>query len=295
MAQITVLGMGAMGSRMAAALLKAGHDVTVWNRSPDKTVPLVAAGAIAATSPRSAVANADFVISMVRDNEASRQVWLDQHIGALAGLRAGAIAIESSTVTVAWVRELYDTCRAHGIAFLDAPVAGSRPQAEAAQLIYFVGGDAAVVARAEPILKTMGSTVHYAGSAGNGAAVKLMINALLSVQIAALGEMMGLIQRCGMDAAKTFEIVSATPVCSPAAKLAASAMLARNFAPMFPIELVEKDLDYVLNFAKENNARTPIIQATAGVLAEALEHGYGADNITGLVQIYLHSQTVDLN
>lgn len=286
MARITVLGMGAMGSRMAAALLRAGHEVTVWSRNPEKTASLVAVGAIAATSPRSAVATADFAISMVRDDKASRQVWLDQHTGALAGLRASAIAIESSTVTVAWVRELYDTCCAYGIAFIDAPVAGSRPQAEAAQLIYFVGGDEAVIAQADPILKAMGSTVHHAGPASSGAAVKLVVNALLSVQVAAMGELIGLIQHCDIDATKLFEIVSATPVCSPAAKLAASAMLARNFAPMFPIELVEKDLGYVLEVAAENTARMPIVQATASVFAEALEHGYGGDNITGLVQLY---------
>lgn len=288
MANVTVLGMGAMGSRMAAALLKAGHEVTVWNRTPDKTAPLVAAGATAATSPRTAVAHADFAISMVRDNEASRQVWLDQNTGALAGLRNGAIAIESATVTIAWTRELYDVCRAHGITFLDAPVAGSRPQAEAAQLIYFVGGDAAVVAQAEPILKAMGSTVHHAGPVGSGAAVKLVANALLAVQVAAMGELMGLMRHGGMDAAKVFEIVSATPVCSPAAKLAANAMLARNFAPMFPIELVEKDLNYVLGAAKENNSRTPIAQATADVFAEAIGRDYSADNITGVAQLYLH-------
>ena len=246
MARITILGMGAMGSRMAAALLRAGHEVTVWNRNPDKTVPLVAVGAISATSPRSAVATADFAISMVRDDEASRQVWLDQHTGALAGLRASAIAIESSTVTVAWVRELYANCCAYGIAFLDAPVAGSRPQAEAAQLIYFVGGEAAVVAQADPILKAMGSTVHHAGPASSGAAIKLVVNALL----------------------------------------AASAMLARNFVPMFPIKLAEKDLGYILEGAAENNARMPMVQATASAFTEAAEHGYGGDNITGLVQLY---------
>ncbi len=286
MARITILGIGAMGSRMAKTLLKAGHEVTVWNRSQDKIAPLIALGARAAISPRAAVATADFAIAMVRDDDASRQVWLSQDTGALVNMPKGAVVIESSTVTIAWARELNQACSAHEIAFLDAPVAGSRPQAEDAQLIYFVGGDAAVVARAEPILKTMGSIVHHAGAAGSGAAVKLVVNALLGVQLAAMAELIGFMRRCGLDVAKVIEIMSATPVCSRATKFAADAMLARNFTPLFPIELVEKDFGYVLETAAVNNARVPMVQAARQVCAQALEYGYGGDNITGLVQLY---------
>lgn len=275
-----------MGSRMSLMLLKAGHEVTVWNRSPKKTIPLVAAGAQDAPTPRLAVANADFAISMVRDDYASRQVWLNQDTGALLSLPRNAVVIESSTVTVVWAQELNRACIKHGADFLDAPVGGSRPQAEAGQLIYFVGGEAAVVARAEHILKAMGSAVHHAGPAGNGAAVKLVINALFGVQLAALGELVGFIQRCGLDAAKVVEILGSTPVCSGAVKVAASAMLARNFAPMFPIELVAKDFGYVLEAAHINNVEMPIAKATQNVFDQAMLHGYGADNITGLVQLY---------
>lgn len=286
MARITILGTGAMGSRMAMALLKAGHEVTVWNRSQNKIAPLVAMGARTASSPRAAVATADFAIAMVRDDDASRQVWLSPDSGALANMPKGAVAIESSTLTMAWAQELDRACDTHGIAFLDAPVAGSRPQAEGAQLIYFVGGDAAAVARAEPILKALGSVVHHAGAAGSGAAIKLVVNALFGVQIAAMGELIGFMRRCGLDAAKVVEIMSTTPVCSRAAKLAADAMLARNFTPLFPIELVEKDFGYVLETAAASNARVPMAQAARQVYAQALEYGYGDDNITGLVQLY---------
>ena len=286
MANVTILGTGAMGSRMSLMLLKAGHEVTVWNRSPKKAIPLAAAGAQVALTPRAAVANADFAISMVRDDYASRQVWLNQDTGALLNLPKNAIAIESSTVTVVWAQELNRACIKHGTDFLDAPVGGSRPQAEAGQLIYFVGGEAAVVARAEHILKAMGSTVHHAGPAGNGVAVKLVINALFGVQLAALGELVGFIQRCGLDAAKVVEILCSTPVCSGAVKVAANAMLARNFAPMFTIELAAKDFGYVLEAAHVNNVEMPIAKATQNVFDQAMSYGYGADNITGLVQLY---------
>jgi 6-phosphogluconate dehydrogenase (decarboxylating) len=150
-----------MGSRMAANLLKAGHAVTVRNRSPAKT--LVTAGAQLAASPKAAAQGADFVIAMVRDDDASRDLWLSPETGAFAGLSQGAVAIESSTLTANWARTLGEEAKQRGLTFLEAPVAGSRPQAEAAQLVYFVGGDAAAAARAEPILKAMGSAIHHVG------------------------------------------------------------------------------------------------------------------------------------
>jgi 3-hydroxyisobutyrate dehydrogenase len=287
MSRIAVLGIGAMGSRMAVALLKAGHEIAVWNRSADRTVPLIEAGARAADTPRDAVEKAEFVICMVRDDDASRYVWLDPEAGAIASLSRNTIAIESSTITVAWARELATHCHRQGVAFLDAPVAGSRPQADAAQLIYFVGGDAETVMKAEPILKTMGNAVHHAGPSGSGAAIKLAVNALYGVQVAAMGELLGLMQRCGVDEAKAVEILSSTPVCSLAAKVAIGAMLTRNFAPLFPIELVEKDFGYVLDTAKLNGAQVPMARTGRQVFAEAIGQGHSGDNITGVAQLYL--------
>jgi len=132
MAEVVVLGLGAMGLRMRANLLKAGHRLTVWNRSKGAADQLIAAGAHLAGSPREAVAEADFVIAMVRDDIASRKIWLDEDAGALAGLKTDAVAIESSTLTPVWIRELAKAASARGVAFLEAPVAGGRPQAEAA-------------------------------------------------------------------------------------------------------------------------------------------------------------------
>jgi 3-hydroxyisobutyrate dehydrogenase len=163
MAKISVLGLGAMGSRMAANLIKAGYQVTVWNRNPSAVQALVAAGALAAPTPKEAARDADFVIAMVRDNEASRQVWLDSDTGALAGMSSHAIAIESSTLTAQWIRELAARLDERAVSLLDAPVVGSTPQAEAAQLIYFVGGDAGTLARSEDVLKAMGSSIHHVG------------------------------------------------------------------------------------------------------------------------------------
>lgn len=286
MTRIAFLGLGAMGARMAARCLAAGHAVTVWNRSPGPAAPLKDQGAGVAGSPAEAAASAEIVISMLRDDEASRAVWLAPQTGALHAMAPGTLAIESSTLTPGWIAELGAAADAAGVAFLDAPVAGSRPQAEAGQLIYFVGGGDADLARAQGVLGAMGGTVHHAGPRGAGAMVKLAVNSLFGLQLAGLAELIGLLDRSGVDPAQALDIIGAVPVCSPAAKAASGAMLAGNFAPAFPIELVEKDFGYVAAAATQANAAIPLAEATRAVFAKAMTAGHGAENITGVVQLY---------
>lgn len=286
MAKIAILGMGAMGSRMAGNLRRAGHTVTVWNRDSSKVTPLVALGAVIAGTPKAAVSGAEIVIAMVRDDEASRQVWLDSESGALGGVDRQAIAIESSTLSLGWIKALSAAAAARGVSFLDAPVVGSRPQAEAAQLIFLAGGDPGVVARAEPVLKVMGIAVHHVGPNGAGAAMKLGINALFGIQVAALAELLALLRLRGVSPARAAEIISSTPVASPAAKGAAQSMLVGAFAPMFPIELVEKDFGYVAEMSNGLDAPTPIAAAARAVVNRAIDAGFRADNITGIVRLY---------
>ncbi len=286
MARVSVLGLGAMGSRMAGALLRAGHGVTVWNRTPGRADPLVAAGARLAGTPCDAVAEAEFALSMVRDDAAAREVWLAPAQGALAGMRRGALAVECSTVTPDWVRELDRACLEAGVACIDAPVAGSRPQAEAGQLIFLVGGEADAVARAEPVLQAMGSAIHHAGPIGSGAMVKLAVNALLGVQIAATAELIGWLGRSGADVGRAARIIAATPVASPAASAAAQGMLAGNFAPLFPVELVRKDLGYLADAAAAVRAGVPMAAAAAEVFARASDEGYGSEQGTAVVKLY---------
>lgn len=284
MSNVAVLGLGAMGSRMAAALLRAGHAVTVWNRTAARADGLV--GARLAASPRAAVAGAEVAIAMLRDDTASRAVWLDPAAGALGGLAQGAIAIECSTLTPAWIAELAETAGGHGVGFLDAPVLGSRPQAEAAQLIHLVGGDAAVLARAEPILRAIGGTIHHAGRAGAGAALKLAANTLFAIQVAAMAEVIGLLRGSGVEVAQAIDILGATPVASPAAKGAGAAMLAGAFAPLFPVDLVEKDLAYAAQAADAGGRRMPLAAAARQVMQAAIAQGLGDDNLTGIVRLY---------
>lgn len=286
MAKVTVLGLGAMGSRMALRLIAAGHQVTVWNRSPERLTAMAEAGAAIAGTPRAAARAAEFVIAMVRDDAASEAVWLDRKTGALADLSAEAVAIESSTLSEAWIATLDAAMVASGIAFLDAPVAGSRQQAEAGQLIYFVGGEAPIFARAEPILAAMASAIHPVGPVGAGTSVKLAVNTLFGVQVAVLAEILGVLGQSGIGPARAVEVLGATPVCSPAAKGAAASMLARSFAPLFPVELIEKDFGYALASAEAAGLAAPMTAAGRGVFAQAIQRGFGGDHLTAVARLY---------
>ncbi|MCB6182368.1 NAD(P)-dependent oxidoreductase [Leeia sp. TBRC 13508] len=285
MSQIAFLGLGAMGSRMAANLLRAGYSLTVWNRSNEPTYPLLHQGAKVARSPKEAVAGADFAISMLRDDEASRHVWLDREGGALAGMKTGAIAIESSTLTPRWIKQFGETAAEKGIDLLEAPVSGSTPQAEMAQLIYLVGGKSTTLNQCDFLLREMGSSIQYVGELGNGALAKLCTNTMLGIQLTTLAELIGILQKCGADVSQVLSAVATTPVWSVVAGRLATSMQAGNFNPQFPISLIEKDFNYILNVV-ESDSFTPTIQAARDVFHEAEAKGLGNQNMTAIVKLF---------
>lgn len=279
---IAVLGLGAMGSRMAKRLLDAGHSVRVWNRSAhQQRDELVALGAVACESPADAVKDCEVAISMVRDDDASRAVWLDA--GALDALGDG-VAIESSTCTPAWITELSAAASKRMVAFLDAPVAGTRPQADAGQLIYLVGGEASALKRVRPVLDVLGGAVHHVGPNGAGATMKLAVNSLFGIQVAALAETLGLLRANGIDDAAAMETLATLPITSKAMVGVGGLMVAKKYAPMFPIDLVEKDFGYVEAAARE---ATPIASAARGAYAKAQSEGLGGENIVAVAKLYM--------
>jgi len=282
--RIAVLGLGAMGSRMAQRLLRAGHNVIVYNRSSAATEALVAEGAAAGKTPCMAAEGAEIVIGMVRDVDASRTIWCDERNGALKSLGQGAIAIESSTLTQGWVCELATRLCTTGASFLDAPVVGSRPQAEAGQLIHLVGGKASTFERAKPVLAALGHAAYHVGPVGAGATLKLVVNALFGAQVALLGELLAVLRGSPCDLAAVTEALSSLPVTSQAAKGALALMLAEQDAPLFPIDLVEKDFSYVLGQPQGN--ALPITAAVHDQFSMAKAGGLAAMNITAIARHY---------
>ena len=286
MAKITFLGLGAMGIRMVKHLLDSNHKVTVWNRTLDKANELIECGATLAKTPAEAALDADFVIAMVRDDAASQFIWLDSENGALTTMRAGAIAIESSTLTPSWVTQLAEKMAEKGVGFVDAPVAGSRPQAEAKKLIFLVGAENDNFAKVEPVLKEMGGPIQHCGPVSAGAKVKLVINALLGVQVAAVAELIGLLKKSEVNTETAVEIIAGSSVASPALAMSSKAMLAETFAPMFPVELIEKDFTYLQEFAETFAVKTPVADTVQRVFNNALNTGFADENMTAVAKLY---------
>ncbi|MDZ5646646.1 NAD(P)-dependent oxidoreductase [Nitrospirillum sp. BR 11828] len=286
MSKVAFLGLGAMGARMAANLVKAGHAVTVWNRSPAATADLKALGATVAPSPRAAAAGADFVIAMVADDTASRAVWLDDKTGALAGLDPEAVAIECSTLSPAWAAQLAAAVTATGAGFLEAPVVGTLPQAQDGKLIILAGGEVTTFETARPALAPLAAAIHHVGPVGRGAVMKLAVNGLLGIQLAAWAEMLGFLGKAGVDGAAALDVLTTLPVASPAAATYARLMQAGDFAVRFPIDLMTKDFRYGTQAADALKADTPVADATLSVLERAREAGHGAENISALIRLY---------
>lgn len=286
MSRITLLGLGAMGQRMARRLLAAGHELTVWNRTPEAAQSFIAAGARTAATPRQAAEGADIVLSMVFDDDASRSLWLDPSDGVVNSLSPSAIAIESSTLSPAWVQQLGENLAARGVSFLDAPVAGSRPQAEAGQLVFMVGGDASTLDKVRPVLATLGSSVHHMGPVGSGAWLKLSVNTLFATQVVAMAEQLGLLRRAGLDPQRALEALRAMPVLSPTAAGAGTLMLAANYAPQAPVDLIIKDLGYALAAGEHSGASLPITGAVAARFMDAKAAGMGGENLVAVAKLY---------
>lgn len=283
MSRVAVLGLGAMGARIAQRLLAAGHAVCVWNRSPAALTALCVIGAEPAPTPRAALIGAEFALSLLRDDEASRSVWFDPHDGALAGLAGGAIALEASTLSPALARELAAAVDARGAGFLDVPVVGSRPQAEAGTLVTLAGGDASVLERARPLLAAYSARVHHAGAAaGAGMALKLAVNALFALQAGALAEIGALLLRQGLDLPASLEAINALPVASPLLAALGAQMLADRHEPLFPLELALKDLRYASAAAGANR----LLSAAEAQFAEAAAAGLGPLQLTAVRRLY---------
>jgi 3-hydroxyisobutyrate dehydrogenase-like beta-hydroxyacid dehydrogenase len=286
--RIAFLGLGAMGVRMAVRLIEAGHSLTVWNRDPEKARALRTQHPqiVVANNPREAVNDADIAIAMVRDDEAACGVWNDARTGALGGMKPETLAIESSTVTPARAAAFAAAARARGVQAIEAPVIGSRPHAQAGQLIVVAGGEPTAIERAKPVLGAFATAVHFVGPIGAGATVKLVVNTLFASQLATMAELLGVLRASNADLTPTLAAVSGLPVVSPAAKAAMETMHTTNFAPLFPIELVAKDMGYARALGKSLGLRMPMTQAVEAVLCESMNRGYAHENATALVKLY---------
>jgi 3-hydroxyisobutyrate dehydrogenase len=254
---IAFIGLGAMGAEMAGNLARAGHALRVYNRSPQRMQPLVAAGATGCASPAEAARGAAFVVSMVADDQATRQVMLGPD-GVIPAAAPGTVIIDSSTNTPAMAREAAAAATARGLRYLDAPVSGSIAQARGRELVFMIGGEAADVAQAQPVLQAMGRMQRHMGPSGAGATIKLINNMLSGTTSAALAESMAVAEAAGLDPALTLEVLGEGAAGSRLVRTKIPKMLGGDFSPQFQLALMEKDLRYFLALAQEMDCPAPI-------------------------------------
>lgn len=257
MTDVAFIGLGAMGSRMALNLHRAGFALRVWNRDPAKARPLVAAGARLAAGPADAATGASFVLSIVSDDVATREVMLGAG-GILAAVEPGTVVIDASTNTPGTAREMARAAAARGVHYLDAPVLGSLPQAEAGELAFLVGGDQAAFERSKPVLAAMSRTRHYLGDSGAGATVKLLNNMVSGSLVAVLAEAAQVAEAARIDPAAVVAALSDGAASSRILRSKLPQMFERNFEPQFQLELMEKDLRYFLQLAGDLDRPAPL-------------------------------------
>ena len=266
--RVGLIGLGLMGRPMGMNLLKAGHKLTVWNRTPGRANELVAAGAVLAKTPYEAAEASEFLLTIVSDPPALEAVLWGQegkNDGALAGLRAGSIYVDSSTISPSLVGRVAAACRQRGVAFLDAPVTGGDWGAREGNLVFMIGGDDEALREAEPILGVMGKKWFHLGPSGAGQTMKLAMNAILALEVAAMAEALALVTRAGLRGEQLVEVMQASMARSGVLDVKSPLMLKGDYKPSFPLRLMHKDLGLALDLANQLGVSLPATAAAREV------------------------------
>jgi 2-hydroxy-3-oxopropionate reductase len=264
--KIGLIGLGLMGRPMGMNLLKAGHSLTVWNRTASRADELVSAGAKLAKNPREVAAASDFLLTIVSDPPALESIlWGQGDEGVFAGLRSGSIYVDSSTISPQLTRKISIACSERGVRFLDAPVTGGDWGAREGNLVFMVGGEAETLREADPILKVMGKKIFHLGPNGAGQTVKLAMNAMLALQVEAMAEAIALVTKAGLNGEQLLEVMQASMARSGLLDLKTPLMLRGDFKPSFPLRLMHKDLGLALDLANQLGVPLPTTAAVREV------------------------------
>src|SRR6201991_3586250 len=269
MARVAFIGLGRMGHGMAGRYIDAGFTVSVWNRNKAKAEDLIARGARWATSPEDAAIDADAVVTMVADDEASRAVWLTRD-GAAAMMKAGTLAIECSTVSYQHALDLSRELKSRGLIYIDSPVTGLPDAAAAGKLTLLVGAEAADLEKARPFLAPLSATIRHFGPVGSGTVYKLINNLMGAVQIASLAEGLAIAEQAGLDMTLVADAMATGAVASPQVIRHSKRMVARNFSgATFTAALRHKDASYAVALAESLLPDVPIGRATVQAYGKA--------------------------
>jgi 3-hydroxyisobutyrate dehydrogenase len=272
-----------MGSGMAQRLLSANFPLTVYSRNREKGGSLAGVGAFVAASPREAASRAQIILSMVADDAASRAVWLGGN-GALTGASPNSILIESSTLSISWIKELETAAAQRGCDFLDAPVTGTKLHAASGELLFLVGGSVTALEAARPVFSVLGRDVIHLGATGSGALMKLINNFVCGVQAASFSEALSLIDAGGLDPRKAVSILTEGAPGSGILKRMAERIAANDFTPNFALRWMAKDLAYALDGASRNGVALQTASAALSVFEQAIAVGLGDEDFSAVTK-----------
>ncbi len=273
-----------MGSGMAANLLKSGHPLTVWNRSPEAGKSLVEQGAIQAETPAQAVQDAEIILYCLANDQVVEEVVFGQD-GILSNARSRQIAIDQSTVHPHTSQRQAAAYAEKQVEFLDAPVFGSKNESAAGGLWIVVGGKREVFERVQPVLKSMSETLHYMGETGKGTSMKLIENSIVATQIEALGEALVLASKAGLNPKDVLDVLHVVDFRSPIFDGMGKTLIDLDFTPSFALKHMLKDANLIAKFAQDLNAPTPAAVAVRETIKAAVNQGWGEENASAFIKM----------
>ena len=289
--QIGFIGAGIMGRPMALSLLRAGHAVTVYNRTPEKLAALAEAGARIASSPREAAHGQDVVILMLTGPEAIEAVLykpdgvLAPDPGGARSLTPGGPLINMSTVSPAYTDELAAGLRERSIPFIDAPVSGSKKPAEDGALVILAGGERELVDAWEPVLLAMGKRVVYCGEAGRGTRMKMAVNVLLGVMMEGFCEALHFGERSGLELEAMLAAMLSGPLACGLFELKTDMIRRGEYPPQFPFKHMTKDLRFAMQTAAATGASVPLAHTLFQQYLQGMEQGLGDQDFAAIKRV----------
>jgi 3-hydroxyisobutyrate dehydrogenase-like beta-hydroxyacid dehydrogenase len=278
--RIGFLGLGIMGRPMASNLVKAGHEVSVWNRSAKQHID----GAMTAVSPAEAAKDADVVWMCVADTAAVERVVFSAD-GVEQSLREGMIIADSSTISPSATLRFAQRVAEKGVQWVDAPVTGSKIGAENGQLIFIVGGPTETVQSMDPLFKAMGKTVIHVGDTGKGQSAKICMNLQIAMIYEGFAEGLTLARKLGVEPQKMVELVQASMIRSGVVDYKAPFVLRRDYSPNFPLRLMHKDIHLLLDTAKEARVKLPALETVDEIYELSSEEGWDDLDFAATIQL----------
>ena len=283
--RVGFIGLGIMGKPMALNLRKAGFAVTVYNRTPSRVAPLQEAGAVVAASPAELARQCDVIVSCVTADADVLAVHLDEKTGVLAGVRAGAVVIDCSTVSPAIARQCGIALAAKGAAFLDAPVSGGQGGAEAGTLSIMVGGDPSALEKVRPALQAMGKTITHCGPGGSGYIVKLCNQVLVAINLVGVSEAIALAQACGVNAQAMLQAIGGGAAGSWSLSNLGPKILAGDYRPGFFVDYLLKDLRMTRELADAVATPLPTTALAETLYRAASDQGLGRQGTQAVFEV----------